>query len=335
MIQYKNISRVHLEISTKCNSVCPSCPRNYRGVPVIDHYPLCEMTLEQFQQIFSPDFLGQLKEFLINGNYGDFITCRDGLEIVKYIRQHNPNLEITISTNASAQPNIWEDLAKTGARVQFRIDGMQDTHHLYRQRTSWDLIISNAKKFISAGGYAIWAMIAFSHNRHQIDECRNLSIDLGFQDFWLVDNPMGDRNSFPVFTPDKRLSHVVGDYRESTDWETYYGWYKDACDHPEAALEYVTEKVVDCLSLRNREIYVSANGDVSPCCWTGFYPKTNHTIYENLQLAKIIKNNNALVHGLEKSIEWFDDVKHSWSLPTVERGKLLCCNDKCGINEPT
>ena len=330
MISYDDIRGVHFEISTRCNSVCPSCPRNYRGVDVIDHYPICEWTLDNFKKVFLPEFVQQLEYFLINGNYGDFITARYGLEIVQYLSSTNPRLSIAISTNASGRPHIWKDLASTGAGVQFRLDGLADTHYLYRQNTDWHLIIENAKKFIDAGGHATWAMIVFSHNRHQIQACRDMARNLGFSDFWLIDNAMGDRNSFPVFTRDRQLSHVVGDYDKSTDWDTYYGWYQSSCARPEAALEYVTEKKVRCQAVIQKQIYMSANGEVSPCCWTGFYPQTNKTIYENLQLAKIAKDNNAIVHGLKKSIEWFSAVESSWNRTTVKEGKLLCCNDKCG-----
>lgn len=311
--------------------MCPDCPRNFRGVDIIDHYPLCEVSLEQFKKIFPMEFLKQITDFLINGNYGDFITAKDALGIVQYIKECNPRTQIRISTNASGQPKIWSDLAKTNAEVFFRLDGLKDTHHLYRQLTDWDLIIDNAKKFIASGGNAVWTMIVFSHNRHQIDACKELSTQLGFRKFRLIDNPEGTRNVFPVFTKDKKLSHIVGNYDQSVEWETVYGKYQESISRPESALRYVTEKQVQCKALSLGEIYVSANGEVSPCCWTGFYPHSNNTIYENVQLAAIAKNNNALIYGLEKSIEWFNEIEQSWSKDSVAQGKILCCNEVCGV----
>jgi hypothetical protein len=92
MLEYKNIRRVHLEISTRCNAACPECPRNFRGVDIVDTYPICDMSLDQSQKIFTIPFLNQLEQILINGNYGDFITARDGLAIVEYFLTANPNL---------------------------------------------------------------------------------------------------------------------------------------------------------------------------------------------------------------------------------------------------
>jgi MoaA/NifB/PqqE/SkfB family radical SAM enzyme len=179
MLNYKEIRRVHLEISTRCNAACPECPRNFRGVDIVDTYPVCDMSLQQAQKIFTIPFLQQLDQILINGNYGDFITARDGLAIVEYFRTSNSQLKIIISTNGSGRPNIWQRLGELDVEVQFRLDGLADTHHLYRQYTDFDLIIDNATKFIKAGGNATWAMIKFDHNKHQIAQAETLSKSLG------------------------------------------------------------------------------------------------------------------------------------------------------------
>ena len=47
MITYQDIKHVHLEISTRCNAACPDCPRNLRGVDVVEGYPLHDMRLDE------------------------------------------------------------------------------------------------------------------------------------------------------------------------------------------------------------------------------------------------------------------------------------------------
>ena len=330
MIEYNQIQGVHLEISSRCNAVCPDCPRNFRGVDVIDNYPVCDLKLDQIKKIFSVEFLQQLNNILINGNYGDFVTAHDALSIVEYFYQTNPKLYIEVSTNGSAQPKIWAKLGKFPVRMGFRIDGLKDTHHLYRQNTDFDLIISNAKNFISAGGHAIWTMIVFDHNKHQIDQCRQMSKDLGFKQFRVIDQAPGVRNVFPVFTPDRRLSHVVGDYQGSTDFD--FLWQQNIERDPWDNLEYATESYpIKCKAIESKSIYITSNGEVYPCCWLGFSPLTDHTNLVNLQMQDFIKENNALEYSIEHAVSWFHHVEKSWSKSSVADGKLVACNDTCGI----
>lgn len=332
MIEYKDIQQVHLEISTRCNAACPDCPRNFRGVDVIEGtYPLCDMKLEQAKKIFSIDFIRQLSKLLINGNHGDFVTASDGLAIIEYFIDANPNIEIEISTNGSAKPNIWAKLGKLNqVKIDFRIDGLADTHHLYRQNTDWQFIIDNATKFINAGGRATWAMIVFDHNRHQVEECRELSKQLGFNNFWVVDD---GRNAFPVFTSDRRLSHIIGNYQGKLDfnelWEDSHTYLVD----PGGAIRNEkNNRTINCYSKNNREIYVSANGEVYPCCWLGFYPLNSDRRSSNEQLRPLISNNNALEYSIEDAIKWFNKIEATWQL-SVPEGKIFACNEQCGIKE--
>ena len=328
MLNYKEIRRVHLEISTRCNAACPECPRNFRGVDIVDTYPVCDMSLEQAQKIFTVPFLQQLDQLLINGNYGDFITARDGLGIVEYFLATNPQLKVIISTNASGRPHIWQRLGELGVEVQFRIDGLADTHHLYRQYTNFELILENAIKFIQAGGNAVWAMIKFDHNKHQISQAELLSKSLGFKRFELVD---AGRDKTVVFTRDRKFSHVIGDYKGTTDYKTLYDQYQHYISDPDVTLKKVQiqERTINCYSKQNQEIYVSANGEIYPCCWLGFYPLSKQGNPSTFQLRPLIVENNALEYGIEHAIAWFNQIEGTWN-KTVSDGKIYTCNETCG-----
>jgi len=331
MINYKDIRSVHLEISTRCNAACPECPRNFRGVDIIDNYPVCDMSLSQAEKIFTPDFLQQLDNVLINGNYGDFITAKDGLAIVEYFREQHPNLRIEISTNSSGRPNWWERLAELGVIVNFRIDGLADTHHLYRQYTDWHLIMSNAKKFIAAGGYAIWAWIPFSHNKHQQELAETLSKDMGFKEFVIHDH---GRDTGPVFDRNRKLSHVIGDYDGPVDFDEAYSKYEYWINYPQDTLEEDhPDRKISCYVQNTGEIYIAANGEVYPCCWLGFYPRTNNGNPSNYQIKKLIEDNNANDMSVEQAIGWFNKVENTWQLDSVKAGKIYTCNETCGIKD--
>jgi MoaA/NifB/PqqE/SkfB family radical SAM enzyme len=333
MIPYNQIRDVHLEISSLCNARCPLCPRNFRGYPYNDGYVEANLTLANVKHIFSPDFLKQLKSIYINGNFGDAVMNPETPDIVEYFRSQNLNLLISISTNGSARNSkFWRRLAKADVNVLFCLDGLEDTHHLYRQNTNWSTIINNAKIFMLAGGKATWKMIKFDFNINQIDECRALATKLGFSAFKLIDE---ERNTGPVFDKDGKLLHTLGNYQGETNFKILF--HKKQTDT--VLLEDIAPIIKPntlCLTRYNSSIYISSTGDVYPCCYTGFNPKTyGHGEYHqavNSQLIPLIKNNNALTYTLEECIIWFKEVKESWSKTSVKDGKLVCCNDNCGFN---
>jgi MoaA/NifB/PqqE/SkfB family radical SAM enzyme len=333
MIRYSEIKEVHLEISTLCNAACPLCPRNFRGYPYNDGYPELNLTLENTHTIFKPAFLKQLTRIRINGNYGDIVMNPEAVDIVRYFREHNENLTIQISTNGSARnQTFWQDLAAINAEVIFCLDGLEDTHHLYRQNTAWQTIIKNAKTFIGAGGRAIWKFIKFDHNIHQLEECRQMSIDLGFVQFLTVDH---GRNIGPVFDKHGNHTHVIGKYTGPTEFNILF--HKKKTDQvliEDIASARKPKKTLSCYTTTGKSIYVAANGDVSPCCWTGFYPTTygsgEYHQAVNSQLSPLITKNNALENSIENCIQWFDAVKQSWNNSTYEQGRLIVCDDNCG-----
>ena len=100
------------------------------------------------------------------------------------MKKQNEKLKLSVITNGSVRSvDWWRQLAKVTTSVRFGIDGLSDTHKIYRQNANWSMIIRNAKAFIEAGGYAIWDYLVFGHNEHQIEEARSLSEKLGFKEF--------------------------------------------------------------------------------------------------------------------------------------------------------
>lgn len=338
MIDYNSIRSVHLEISTKCNASCPLCPRNVAGYDTDLGFPLHDMTLAEAQTIFPPLFIAQLTNLLINGNFGDFVTARDNLNIVKYFVACNPNVDILISTNGGAKPAIWAELGKIpNVRIGFAIDGLEGTHELYRRNTRWATVIDNAKKFIDAGGHAIWRMIKFDHSADQIDQCRALSQELGFKKFEVL---YDGRDASPVYNRSGQFVYEIGQSRidspypnTAVEWQS---WTDPGAVPANRTKEYAIMPIkdsVNCQAVNKKEIYVTATGEVYPCCWLGMYPLIEHRHswqLDNHQTKSIAVANNALVHGLEKSVEWFNSIEQSWDKRSYQDGRLVKCDQYCG-----
>ena len=333
MINYEQIRDVHLEVSTLCNAICPKCPRNFHGYPHNDGYPELNLTFAQAKKIFKPDFLKQLTRIYINGNFGDIVMNPESLEIVEYFKKENPTMRVLISTNGGARSaSFWQGLANAGATVMFCIDGLEDTHHLYRQNTAWNTVIKNATAFIGAGGNAIWKMIKFNHNQHQIELCKEMSKNMGFYDFQVVEH---GRDTGPVFNKSGELTHILGDYTGPTDFHTMFfvnrSEYQDIKNYKSVRKNI---KSLSCDTINKKSIYIAANGDVTPCCFTGMYPKSygvnNYMQVVNNQIAPLVSENNALKFDLEHCIKWFSKVQQAWQQKEYTHGRLLICDDVCG-----
>jgi MoaA/NifB/PqqE/SkfB family radical SAM enzyme len=327
MYNIDDISHIHLEISSLCNARCPLCPRNFHGYPYNDGYEERNLTLDDTKKIFSSKFLQHINKIYINGNFGDIVMNPDAVDIIRYFKQYD--IEIVISTNGGARKkDFWQDLAILDCKVIFCLDGLSDTHSIYRQDTVFETVLKNAKTVIANGGRAVWKMIEFDHNKHQIDECKKLSQDLGFENFELVDD---GRDTGVAVNKKGEVVNVIGNPQKINFEEIL-----ESKKHDEVLLEDIKpiKKTISCEVKKSKSLYVTSTGEVYPCCYTGFYPRTyGHGQYYqvvNKQLNDIIKPNNALERPLEECIEWFNDIEKSWSIDKFEDGRLVVCNDYCG-----
>lgn len=181
-----SVKEYQLEITTYCNASCPQCPRNINGGKVNPHMPLCHLEREVIDKAFTQEICNNLKQIFFCGSYGDPIVHPDFLDILRDFRRKSPKVWIYIHTNGGVHDaDWWQELAAIingCGKVDFGIDGLEDTNHLYRRGVKFDTVIENAQIFIQAGGKATWNFIVFKHNQHQIDQAKMLSNLIGFED---------------------------------------------------------------------------------------------------------------------------------------------------------
>lgn len=279
-MKWQEVKSLHLEISALCNAVCPQCARyptaSYYEHPNISHDHV--WTLEQVKARLPAEDLINIKEIMLNGTVGDFITNKDALEIVKHLIESN-NARVKINTNGSARSiGWWAELATTpNLTVNFALDGLEDTHHLYRRNTNWQQIIKNATAYIQAGGNAEWIMTIFEHNKHQIDDCSKLAKQFGFAKFHARHS---DRTIVPARDRQGKFTH----------------WLEPASDTPTSNNRISIDNLIikeaklkagklnpairqdnnialpsldNCDSLKLKQIYIGGNWFVTPCCFLG------------------------------------------------------------------
>jgi MoaA/NifB/PqqE/SkfB family radical SAM enzyme len=333
MLKIADIRQVQIELTTRCNARCPMCMRNYRGLDHNSGYPITELTLEHIKKILPVEFLKQLTRGVsFSGNLGDFGLAGGAQEIVHYLCDRS--VPVYINTNGSMRtPDWWAGLARPGVRIGFALDGLDDTHSLYRLDTNWNKVIENACAYIQAGGHAIWRFIPFDHNRHQEQVCKDLAKKLGFAKFENIDE---GRNRGPVYSRTGKFSHWLGEPFTPQEkitppdiksmLESHVTWF----DHRTVKSDKDTQPLnLTCQHKRLEEIYIAANGTVWPCCFLGFYPATmKHP--GNEQLLTLVKENNALEYDLAHCMAWFDRVEAPWNKNSIADGRLYGCVNSCG-----
>jgi MoaA/NifB/PqqE/SkfB family radical SAM enzyme len=311
MYKLEDIKDVHLELTSKCQARCPMCPRRINGGVLNPLITLNEITLEQFKEWFTIDFIKQLDSLFMCGNLGDPIIAQDCLEIFQYLRDTNPNIRLSMHTNGSARTKeFWRGLAYTNVRITFGIDGLEDTHSLYRIGTDYDKIIDNAYDFIQAGGEAEWHMLVFKHNEHQIEECRETSSEIGFKKFTTKHTSRFIDNKFHVLDDDGRTTHILLPTDRSTTMIPL-------------VQSNLLSTEISCKAKKHKQIYVSADGTVSPCCWLDLkwqLPKQDNRInyMDTIGVFPNLNKNSLL------------DIFKSGYFDKIENTPLIECAKQCG-----
>ncbi len=349
MYSYEDIKTVHLEITQRCQAACPMCDRNMNGGKDNPHITNAELSFEDCQRIFTPAFIQQLKNMYMCGNLGDPIVARDSLEVFDYFRTNNEKMWLSMNTNAGAKPvEWWRELAQVYGRmgaVIFSVDGLKDTNHLYRQNVVWDNVERNMRAFIDAGGRARWDFIIFGHNEHQVDEAEALANEWGVERFQkkksgrfitikshaknshqaqnrkgqetqLIEKPKSEENINLALLKQKEIEKSYGSMKD----------YYDSCS-------------IKCKVAEEKNIFITAEGLLMPCCWAaGRMYKWWHQDYRVEQIWDFIdraggKEGIDVIHNDLQTVmqgSLLKDIENSWSLPSVEQGKLGVCAMKCG-----
>ena len=252
MYSYNEISSlrtVMLDYTTKCNALCLRCARNIDGKYLNKNMPIADMPWEIFEKFFT-ETINSFDRIDYCGNFGDPILHPDLIKGIKWLyakEDYNKRQEvqagrdgllINIATNGGINSTHWwkefayalnESTSNQPGTVTFGIDGLEDTNDLYRRQVNWKRLMENVEAFIQAGGKATWQFIIFEHNAHQLQAVEQLSKEMGFNDFFTIDN----------------YERVINDTGGS-DTDTYIERFK-------GKKEQETEEVVDHIGLETKK----------------------------------------------------------------------------------
>jgi len=342
MFKFKDLKTIHVELTSRCQASCPMCARNYHGGQENPNLPLNEISLDEFKKIFDLEVIHQVEYIYFCGNYGDPIVSSDLIDIVSYCSSTNPKLKLGIHTNGSARTSSWwQKLAQALPKdhcVHFALDGLEDTHSLYRMGTDFNKIIENARAFINAGGTAEWVFLAFKHNEHQIEQARAFAKELGFDSFnHKATSRFLEKPWIDVINASGEVQYKLEPPSE----------HKIIFIRPEIIRSYkktVELAKIECKVLKDKSIYIDAFKQLWPCCWIGalpyIYSKSTDLIYEyQTDQTKVINELVESIGGYEtinvinrpikdimEDSKWSNIWQEHWNAK-----KLATCAKTCGV----
>jgi MoaA/NifB/PqqE/SkfB family radical SAM enzyme len=308
----EDIGRVQIELTNYCNAACPQCDR-YEQIQEWKDPDLnnSHFTLEQIKNIFSPYDWKSLDIIHYCGNVDEPTVNPEMLDITDYLIHNTNKPVIHVATNGGTRDiEFWTELGilskHFGVKVTFGLDGLHDTNHIYRRNVRWDKVEKNYNAYIKAGGYAIWQFIVFDHNVHQLQAAKDLADKEGFKEFQIIQS--GRAN---VMNPTKE-NDVKKQEIDVPDWYDYNPLTIDGVDIKEVKLDCVrcpaklNSKMTGFHQTKGN-IYISAKGYVTPCCWMG-NPRELIKLWKTKNIDK--KGHNVLNNHLQNILdgEWYSHI---------------------------
>ncbi len=258
-----DIKKYELEITANCNAQCPLCARTEMGMPLRGN---AEISLQDIMRIFKTEQSIEGKEFKLCGVLGDPIVHPECLEICEWLGEKGGN--VIISTNGGYNtPDWWTRLAKVkNLKVDFSVDGFENTNHIYRVNVKWDILVRNMKAFAQAGGNANWVFIPFGHNEDDYEPAKQLAKELGMR---FVRRTSGRNELANTTHKSKKMTKEVKLEGSKKIPHNDLTELKKVIDIKSYNKKKVDEVVptVDCQHFNEPELYISADRTVWPCCY--------------------------------------------------------------------
>jgi len=282
----------HIEVSSICTLKCPRCTRAEMPETLLNR----QLTLDFFRTQIGEERIKKIRKISFCGDDGDPIYAKQFLEIVKWIKDINPKLQLLIITNGSYKKEEWwkklANILNEYDEIHWSLDGWdQESNNKYRVNCDWKSIVLGIKTFCkhNKNTYTVVASIAFRFNEDNLNDIKQIAIDNNF-DCWQLTKSTKFGSTYPdAYGNDdlleplnkeliakghrfERVQHTLSNkQRPGEDLKNLF-WQRaeklqDSKEYP--ALCYIG----------NKGVFLKATGEFYPCCWTALrYPHNNEII---------------------------------------------------------
>ena len=276
--QISNINGFHIELTNICTLKCAGCARTKFINQWPQNWKNFNVDADSLFKFLDIELLD--KKIVLGGNYGDSIYHPELIDIVKKFKSRGAH--ISLVTNGSYKTAAWwEELCSKldeQDEVCFSIDGVPENFTQYRKNGDWPSIKIGIDVCVKSRARTVWKYIPFSFNQDTIEQARDLSTQLGI-------------DQFEVRLSDRFDSST--EYLKPTD-QLLGTRYQQQEQFRNNALTLGVEP--QCNDQQSH--YISADGFYMPCCYIG-----NHQFYYKTQFGKNKKNYNIKNYSLSQLLK--------------------------------
>ena len=329
---YSQLRTLQMEISSNCNLNCLGCCRTDRAsfdIKGNTNIPKNKyITLDTFQQLIDSPASKDLDEVQFCGSVDDPLVHPNFLDMVKILA--DKKIRTFVHTNASLRtPEYFKTLGETiYGKVQFSIDGLENTNHLYRRGSNFKKIIENAKAYIATKANAQWQYIEFPWNEQDTAKARQMANEMGFRTF----KYRRDRSGTP--TPGHYEDHIQWYLtQEKWTWEEFKNYVE----------KNINNQSIECFSREQGMYFISYDSRVWPCCFlrnADFQTASKYKEHYDRYNLNYGENWNSLNHyTLQEIVEnrfYSEDLVDSWESKTHGLGakdRLIRCTQTCSKSQ--
>lgn len=321
----------HIEVSSICTLKCPRCTRAEIPETLLNR----QLTLDFFRNQIGKSQIKKIRKISFCGDDGDPIYAKHFLEIVEWIKDINPSIQLLIITNGSYKTTEWwlklATFLNEHDEIHWSLDGWdQNSNSKYRINCDWNSIVDGIDTFTkyNTSTYTVIATIAFRFNELHFDNILQIAKDYSI-DCWQLTKSTKFGSVYPdaygnndLLEPlnksliasghrfEREQNYITAKKRPGADLKQIF-W--------ERAKQLQSSKEYPALCyIGNKGVFLKATGEFYPCCWTALrYPHNEK--WNKLAETKFNLYNNTLDEIL--SDDW-------WQFEFKQFDNLEC-NTKC------
>jgi MoaA/NifB/PqqE/SkfB family radical SAM enzyme len=248
-----NLQGLHIEPTNICTLKCAGCSRTQFLKEYPKHWKNHSLDIDSLLTFLDIDLRDTL--VLLCGNYGDPIYHPEFPKLVDSLKKRGCLLRIT--TNGSYRTKSWWQEATASLtekdQIVFSIDGTPANFSQYRVNADWESIKTGISVCVDSPAPVTWKFIPFAFNEKSVEEARNLSHQLGIDNFLVDPSSRFDRPDTQHLKPTEIT--FVGSQEKSRIL------FKEG-----SGSDQISPKCYN-----QNQHYISAQGYYMPCCFVAEY----------------------------------------------------------------